>query len=375
MKSKKRARPILVIAPGIISGAEKVVQTGSIALYEIGLDPIVIIIRETRVPVYAEQFEKILPPFVNRIIVNSSSAYDFLLPVRLKYSLKKFLDHEKPSNLVFHSHGFKALIACALVRGQYHHIHTHHGNTGHTLKVRMYEKLAFTFMKSCNRVIAVSQRMKEELLEALAPYKKISVIDNMLSTKNMSKIRERRFALAPNDHEMLKLLYVGRLSPEKGLLNFLQCWSTLIYRDRFELLVLGEGPERFAIEAFLRENHLQSRVKLLGHVMDPAEFYIGADLLIMPSLTEGLPMTLIESLSAGLPVLANDVGAISSLIKHNLNGYLCQNSNPELWTTALWESLKNIQAWKNYAEEHAHEVENRFSPNKWAYKTQAFYQI
>ena len=375
MKSKKRARPILVIAPGIISGAEKVVQTGSIALHDIGLDPIVIIIRETRVPQYAEQFEKILPDYIKRIVVNSSSAYDLLLPLRLKDALKKFLATEKPSNLVFHSHGFKALIACALVRGQFHHIHTHHGNTGHTFKVRMYEKLAFTFMRSCNRVIAVSHKMKDELMEALAPYKNISVIDNMLSTKNMSKIRERRFALTPSSHETLKLLYVGRLSPEKGLLNFLQCWSNLIYCDRFELLVLGEGPERPAIESFLRESHLQTRVKLLGHVMDPAEYYVDADLLIMPSLTEGLPMTLIESLSAGLPVLANDVGAIGSLIKHNINGYLCLNSSPELWTTALWESLKNIQAWKDYAEEHAHEVENRFSPNKWAYKTQAFYQL
>lgn len=375
MKYKKRARPILVIAPGLIAGAEKVVQNGVIALNGIGLDPILIIIKETRVPHFADQFEKIIPPEIKRIVVDSTRAMDLMLPLRIREKLHHFLKNEKNSPVVFHSHGFKALIACFLIRGQNHHIHTHHGDTSHTFKVKMYEKIAMIIMKTCDRVIAVSQRMKEELLLKLHPYKNISVIDNMLSFKNTSRIRQRRLERQPPDGEVLQLLFVGRLSPEKGLIPFLECWSSVIYRDRFELLIIGDGPLKHQIEKTIIECHLHSKVKMLGYVDDPSEYFIQADLLIMPSLTEGLPMTLIESLASGVPVLANDVGAMASLVVHNHNGYLCHNSSQEEWATALWESLKNAEQWKLNAQTDAVRVEQRFSPSKWAVKTQAHYQV
>lgn len=376
MKYKKRARPIHVIAPGIISGAEKVVQTGLTALHDIGLDPILIIIRETRAPHFADEFARIIPEKIKRIIVDSNRAFDLLLPFRMKEELERFLKNEKPGQLVFHSHGFKALIACSIVKGKYHHIHTHHGNTGHSWQVRLYEQAAFNVMKTCNRVIAVSHKMKEELLQELHPYRKISVIDNMLSFKNSAKIREMRKAMLYQfSEETLKLLYVGRLSPEKGLDLFLKCWASLIYRDRFELTIVGDGPLRAQIEQIIMDNHLYGKVKMYGHVPDPSEFYIHSDLLILPSLTEGLPMTLIESLASGVPVLANDVGAISSLIKHNHNGYICASSDSEIWSTALWEALKNVGQWKENAQQEASQVEMRFSPGKWAVKTQACYQV
>ncbi len=375
MKYKKRARPVLVIAPGIIAGAEKVVQTGILALHDIGLNPILIIIRETRAPQFAEQFEKIIPSQINRIVVNSTRALDIMLPMRTKEALKLFLKNEKAGPLVFHSHGFKALLACFFIRGDHHHIHTHHGNTSHTLRVRIYEKLAFLIMKTCDRVIAVSQKMKEELLMQLYPFKKISVIDNMLSFKNIRKIRERRLATMPHNGSIYHLLYVGRLSPEKGLLRFIECWSTVIYRDRFELTILGDGPEKHLLEKLIAEKNLSRKVRMVGHVNDPAEYFVNADLLIMPSLSEGLPMTLIESLAAGVPVLASDVGAIASLVNHNHNGYLCHSHSLETWATALWNVLKNIDSWKYNAQKEAAGIEQRFSPTKWAAKTQAFYQV
>jgi len=371
MKYKRRARPILIIAPGLISGAEKVVQTGSLALSEIGLDPIVVIIRESKYPYFADQFAKILHPKVKKIIVDTNRSFDVMLPIRIKEELEKILNSEKTAPLVFHSHGFKALIATSFIKGNNHHIHTHYGHINNAFK----SKLAYSFMKNCNRVIAVSQKMKEELLTELYPFKNVSVIDNMLSFRNIGKIRDRRISLPARHGEIIKLLYVGRLIPEKGLLDFLHCWSNLIYRDRFELTVIGDGPLKNDLENFIKGNHLMNRIKMLGYLNEPAEYFIESDLLIMPSLSEGLPMTLIESLAAGLPVIANDVGAISSLVVHNHNGYICSTGSEDKWTTGLWEALKNIERWKSNAEWEASSVEQRFSPTKWAAKTQAFYQV
>lgn len=375
MKYKKRARPILVIAPGIISGPEKVVQTGSMALAELGLDPIIVIIREIEFPHFADQFEKILHPKIKRVVVDSNRNFDIMLPSRIKESLSPVLKNDKSSGLVFHSHGIKALIASSFVKGKHQHIHTHHGNFGQSFKEKMIEKISFSFMKNCDRIIAVSQKMKADLVNELHPYKNISVIDNMLSFRNVAKLRDRRSILPPRHREIIKLLFVGRLSPEKGLLEFLNCWSNLIYRDRFELTIVGDGPLKNEIELFLKGTHLFNKVKMCGYINDPAEYFIESDLLIMPSLTEGLPMTLIESMASGLPVLANDVGAISSLVVHNHNGFLCSVPAEEKWSTGLWEALKNIERWTNNAQWEASSVEMKYSPTKWAVKTQNFYQV
>ncbi|MDO9182054.1 MAG: hypothetical protein Q7U04_06580, partial [Bacteriovorax sp.] len=123
-------RPIIILAPGVLAGAEKVVLTGITALYELGLNPLMIIIRETRIPQLANDFQKALNPNIENIIIDSKSAMDLKLPKKLKKILK---NQELP--IVLHTHGFKALVAGFLAKGKSIHIHTHHGNTSHTFKV------------------------------------------------------------------------------------------------------------------------------------------------------------------------------------------------------------------------------------------------
>lgn len=82
-------------------------------------------------------------------------------------------------------------------------------------------------------------------------------------------------------------------------------------------------------------------------------------------------MSLIEALASGVPVIANNVGAISSLVRHDHNGYLSQNHSD--WHEALESTIQKYQAWKEVATNEAHIVEERFSAKKWAEKTMALY--
>ncbi|MBC7713433.1 MAG: glycosyltransferase [Rhizobacter sp.] len=364
MKSKTNYRPVLVLAPGVLAGAEKVVLTGINSLYDMGVKPLMVIIKETRVPELAYDFQKALPSHIESVIIDSTKALDLNLPKRLKEVLKK-----ETLPLVLHSHGFKALIACYLAKGKTPHLHTHHGNTGHTLKVRIYEKIAMMTMKKCNEVIAVSIKMKDELTQLLKPYSKITVVENMLSLSNAPKIRKERSNQTEFSNDVIKLIYVGRLSPEKGLMPFLECLSRFPLKERFHLTVLGDGVERAEVENFIQVNNLSSLVTMHGFVTDPSEFFIAPDILIMPSLREGLPMTLIEALASGIPVIANDVGAIASLVTNGHNGYFSKGFSTENWTEVLNMTLETYKHWKQNATNEAVALEERFSAKLWAQRT------
>jgi glycosyltransferase involved in cell wall biosynthesis len=367
--SPNNIRPVLVLAPGVLAGAEKVVLTGLVGLRDMGLNPLMIIIRETRAPHFAETFLKAMPTGIESVMIDSTKAFDHQLPKRLKAAL---LNQSSP--ILLHSHGFKALIACYMMKGKLPHLHTHHGNTAHTLKVRIYEKIAMITMKTCNHVIAVSYKMKQELDQKLAPYNKITVIENMLSLTNAAKIRSER-ALRNKNENMIELLYVGRLSPEKGLLPFLESLAASAVKERFHLTVLGDGVERELVEKFIADHKMQNQVTLHGFVSDPSSFFINPDILIMPSLREGLPMTLIEALASGVPVLANNVGAIASMVTHNTNGYFAEDFSTESWKEALLKTSENYHEWMKNAASAAESVEERFSLKKWTQKTRELYDL
>lgn len=363
----KHYRPVLVLAPGVLAGAEKVVLTGLSGLQEAGLNPLMVIIRETRAPQFAEAFHKAVPAGIECMIIDSTKALDLQLPKRLKATL---INQTLP--LVLHSHGFKALIACYMMKGNRPHLHTHHGDTGHTFKVRIYEKIAMLTMKSCQHVIAVSDKMKRDLEEKLAPFNKISTVENMLSLTNAAKIRDERAKSA--GHEKIELLFVGRLSPEKGLLNFLEALNSNTFKDKFHLNVLGDGVERVLVEKFINDHQMNDLVTLHGFVLDPSSYFSKPDILIMPSQREGLPMTLIESLASGLPVLANNVGAISSMVTHDHNGFFAKDLSRESWDEALNVTVQNYKKWMNNATLEAPSIDERFSLKHWTQKTKDLYE-
>ena len=370
MKSRINSyRPVLVLAPGVLAGAEKVVLTGINALYDEGYNPLMVIIKETRVPGLAIDFKNALPAHIESVMIESTKALDIHLPKRLRAVL-----HNEKLPVILHSHGFKALIASYMAKGSSSHLHTHHGNTAHTFKVRVYEKIAMMTMRSCSQVIAVSAKMKEELEKILSPYNKISVVENMLSLSNAPRIRKERDSLSHLPQDKIKLIFVGRLSPEKGLISFLEALAIFPLKERFHLTVLGDGIERVATENFILDHDLSNIVTMHGFVADPSNYFITPDILIMPSIREGLPMTLIEALASGIPVLANNVGAIASLVKHGHNGYFSKDNQVESWIDSLTTALKSYNQWKLTASAEAEAVEKRFSAKLWAQRTIELYE-
>lgn len=155
--------------------------------------------------------------------------------------------------------------------------------------------------------------------------------------------------------------YVGRLSPEKGALNFIE--SILLLNDCcFEFSVIGDGVLRTNIEQFIHQYNLSDRLKLVGWVPHKSlsTYLNNMKLLVLPSYTEGLPNIILEAMACGTPVLTTSVGAINSLITDEKTGFIMENNSPECIAKNIIRALEHPDLDK-IAEDARHFVEFEFN--------------
>ena len=105
---------------------------------------------------------------------------------------------------------------------------------------------------------------------------------------------------------------VAALRAEKNLGRLLRAFAAVA--QTAQLLIVGDGPDRAALEALARSLGLQERVRFAGHIDDPAPFYAGFDVFALSSDTEQMPLSVIEAMAAGLPVAATDVGDVRAML-------------------------------------------------------------
>jgi len=125
--------------------------------------------------------------------------------------------------------------------------------------------------------------------------------------------------------------YIGRLSEEKGILNFVKAISEIIKkRDDLKILIGGDGQSRDKIEKYLDGNNLNDKVKLVGWIPhDKLPDYLNElKLVVLPSYTEGLPNLMLEAMACGTPVLATPVGAIPDIITDGETGFIMGANSP-----------------------------------------------
>jgi len=126
--------------------------------------------------------------------------------------------------------------------------------------------------------------------------------------------------------------YIGRLSQEKGVLNFVKSIPKMSKRKSdLQFLIAGDGQSRDKIEKYIDKEELNNKVELGGWIShdDLPNYFNELKLIVLPSYTEGLPNIMLESMACGTPVLATPVGAIPDVIKDGETGFIMENNSPE----------------------------------------------
>ena len=167
----------------------------------------------------------------------------------------------------------------------------------YSLKLRVIRFLYIKLINLADVIIVTSRAMRYEALQYNFNKKKIFLLPNPIEVRN---IRKKVFPAREKGKEV-KLVFVGRLSYQKGLDRVLSLFSKV---ENLKLSIVGQGPQRKPLEKLVIENKLQDKITFCGFIPKPYNIIAGADYLLLPSRWEGMPNCVLESLALGTPIIA-----------------------------------------------------------------------
>jgi glycosyltransferase involved in cell wall biosynthesis len=167
----------------------------------------------------------------------------------------------------------------------------------------------------------------------------------------------------------------GRLIPRKGhLLVLKHCTELREKIDGFKLVIIGDGEQRKELESYVEENDLNDCVSFTGNVGDVRPHLAQADLILIPSYAEGLPLVIFEAMSVSKPVIAFDTIGPAEVVENGVTGYLIKPFDDRLFSEKIIELSKDSQALLNLGRQASIQVERKFSLDVMTKKTMQFYQ-
>jgi glycosyltransferase involved in cell wall biosynthesis len=176
-------------------------------------------------------------------------------------------------------------------------------------------------------------------------------------------VDERKFHPIKTKGDSNYILYVGRLGYRKGIFELLKAIKNVLDHYDIKLLLVGKGELEPLLREYVRSNNLDGNVQFLGHVGRDrlVRLYQEARIFVMPSIYESGPLTLLEAMSCGRPVIATSTGISPEVIKHGYNGLLIPSSNATLIQSAIEEVMQD-ESFGNFMGTNARKtIEDNYS--------------
>ncbi len=179
-------------------------------------------------------------------------------------------------------------------------------------------------LKSSDIVIAVSNSVREHVLSLGLSPEKVVVVPNGVDLEEFSSS-----SYNTKKYNASTVIFVGRLIPNKGLDYLVEAAKILAAGKvtKIKFRIVGEGPYRRQLEELIAEYGLSPYFEFLGHVPRVSDELRNGGIFVRPSLTEGMPLTVLEAMASGLPVIATRVSGTSEIIAHNETGILVEPGN------------------------------------------------
>lgn len=224
--------------------------------------------------------------------------------------IKRVLKETKAD--VIHTHRYCAeyAVPAAILAGVKHRVHTVH-TIAEKENGKKARKLNKFFFKHCHVVpVALSELIRDSIVREYKLSKdKIPVIFNGIDLSRC--IPKTEYSVNGN----FKILHIGRFSEEKNHIGLVRAFK--LFHDKHidsELWLIGDGEKKGEIEKYVEDNGLISSVKFLGLQSNVYGYLHDSDIFTLPSNYEGIPMTLIEAMGTGLPIVATAVGGVPDML-------------------------------------------------------------
>ncbi|MFX0137825.1 MAG: glycosyltransferase family 4 protein [Candidatus Hodarchaeota archaeon] len=193
-------------------------------------------------------------------------------------------------------------------------------------------------LKNSKKITTVSSLLIKELEDYKFNIKNVSVLGNGVNEKIFYPTKNLKYK---NKY----ILYVGRIGFRKGIFNLMECAKNVLKEHQnVKFIMVGTGPLLNQLRKKVRNMNLQKKILLLGYIKKERllQLYRGAYIHLIPSAYEGLPNVLLEAMSSGIPVVANNVGGISDVISSGVNGFLVSSKNPSEMIKVINKLLENV---------------------------------
>ena len=266
---------------------------------------------------------------------------------------------------ILQSHGYKSHVLCAAIHfvTKIPWIAFVHGWTSEDFKVRCYHTLEKCLVPAATRVVAVSESLKLRLPQAAR--RKTVVIPNAVDRDEVEShphVRDVRAEFGISEQAVVAGV-VGRLSPEKGQLCFLRVLD-LVRREFPEVvgLLVGDGQDRAMLEAEAKALGLEEAVFFAGHTGCVGDFYRAMDVVVMPSMSEGMPNVALEAMMFGKPVVASRVGGMPEVVVEGETGFMAKAGDADALALALIRMLTSPSRMQTMGEAGKRRALDNFSP-------------
>lgn len=279
-----------------------------------------------------------------------------------------------------HTHGYFADI-CGLPAAKLLGINslaTCHGYISNDKKLRIYNKLDKIILRYCNMIITVSKDIRNCLIDSGIDKSHIVVIQNAIySSYDQEELITRRLEKRRSlsiEQDAYVIGYLGRLSEEKGIRYLIEAGLKLKENvEAFKIMIIGDGPKRKELEDLAKLKGLENEIVFLGFQSDIEAWLSVLDIFVLPSLTEGTPMALLEAMSLGIPIVATAVGGVPNVIEHGVNGVLVDPCNVHEMSEKIRMLMMNPSLRSKFAAEAIKTIKAKFDIQQWCLKIENEY--
>ena len=252
------------------------------------------------------------------------------------------------SHVFGHPHFFLSALASRISGAK--HFHTTHcpwtkanrsmiGRLGMLLSYNLFSRFSF---KITNKIIAITPWEINFIKKYGGAKNKIAVLPNGMSEDFFKKIKNNDFKKKKGISGKM-VLFFGRLNITKGPERFVEIAKKILSKEKNVTFVI-RGPDEGMREIVKKKIGNEKKIILLDETRDRNEIikmYQAADIFVLPSFREGLPLTLFEAMAAGLPIVATPVNGIPYEMENKKNGFLVNYGNDDKFVEKIINLLKN----------------------------------
>lgn len=263
------------------------------------------------------------------------------------------------------SHEYRTAVLCFLLSrgGGVRWCAFSRGSTRENVRTASFHLVEKALIRFAHRIVAVSNGERRRLRRYLIPETRVVVVENavdpsLIASAPRKDIR-RRLGFAPDS---VVCVCAGRFSAEKGQVHLVEAARTVAARDgRLRVVMFGDGPDLPRIRKKIRDAGLEHTIICPGYESSLSSYLRDCDILVNPSLSEGMPNVVLEAMALEVPAVATAVGGVPELVEDGHTGRLVAPGSGQSLARGIMELAHNPRLRRSMGKAARKRIEGKFT--------------